>query len=218
MERNVMEFVHEVSRKLAQLTTEQMMLCLIALCLLLVVMMGLSLLILHKRTKRAEEQVKTLSDGVGQQLAAAEAITRENRETSKREMNEAMQQVNDSMLHMMGEITRTQQGQIEALGGQLRAAGRQEEERMERIRQTMDRRLGAYEERLGGVSQTLDVKLAGNEERMERMRETIEGGLQRIRDDNQTQLEQMRLTVDEKLNATVDQRLEASFAAVTRRL
>ena len=218
MERNVMEFVHEVSRKLAQLTTEQMMLCLIIMCLLLVVMMGLSLLILHKRTRRAEEQVKTLSDGVGQQLAAAEAITRESRETSKREMNEAMQQVNDSMLHMMGEITRTQQGQIEALGGQLRAAGRQEEERMERIRQMMDRRLGAYEERLGGVSQTLDTKLAGNEERMERMRETIEGGLQRIRDDNQTQLEQMRLTVDEKLNATVDQRLEASFAAVTRRL
>jgi len=213
-----MEFVSKVSQQLAQLTTEQMMLCLIALCLLLVVMMGLSLLILHKRTRRAEDQVKTLSDGVGQQLAAAEAITRENRETSKREMNEAMQQVNDSMLHMMGEITRTQQGQIEALGGQLRAAGRQEEERMERIRQTMDRRLGAYEERLGGVSQTLDTKLAGNEERMERMRETIEGGLKQIRDDNQTQLEQMRQTVDEKLNATVDQRLEASFAAVTRRL
>lgn len=89
---------------------------------------------------------------------------------------------------------------------------------MERIRQTMDRRLGAYEERLGGVTQTIDTKLAGNEERMERMRETIEGGLQRIRDDNQTQLEQMRLTVDEKLNATVDSRLEASFAQVTQRL
>jgi uncharacterized protein YjeT (DUF2065 family) len=144
MERDMMEFVHRVSERLAQMSTEQMMLLLIAMCLLLVVMMGLSLLILHKRTRRAEEQVKTLSDGVGQQLAAAEAITRENRETSKREMNEAMQQVNDSMLHMMGEITRTQQGQIEALGGQLRAAGRQEGEHMERIRQTMDRRLGSY--------------------------------------------------------------------------
>jgi len=53
---------------------------------------------------------------------------------------------------------------------------------------------------------------------MDRMRETIEGGLEKIRDDNSAQLEQMRLTVDEKLNATVDQRLEASFAAVTRRL
>ena len=32
-----------------------------------------------------------------------------------------MQNVNDSMMRMMGEMTRTQQGQMDALGGQLRA-------------------------------------------------------------------------------------------------
>ena len=89
---------------------------------------------------------------------------------------------------------------------------------MERIRQTMDRRLSSYEERLGGVTRTLDDKLAGNEERMERMRETLEGGLRRMSEDNRRELEQMRQTVDEKLSATVDQRLEASFEQVTRRL
>lgn len=213
-----MEIVNKVTERLAAMTPEEMMLLLVVLCLLLVVMMGVSLLILHKRTRRAEKQVQSLSAGVSEQLAAADLRSREGREQTQREMSEAMQAVNDSMMRMMGEMTRTQQGQMDALGGQLRAAGRQEEERMERIRQTMDRRLGAYEERLGGVSKTLDSKLAGNEERMERMRETLEGGLQKIRDDNQTQLEQMRLTVDEKLNATVDQRLEASFAAVTQRL
>jgi len=218
MERETMEIVARVREAAAGLTAQQMMLCLIILCLLLVVMMGLSLLILHRRTRRAEQQVRTLSTGVSEQLAAADVRSREGREQAQREMSEAMQAVNDSMMRMMGEMTRTQQGSMDALGGQLRAAGRQEEERMERIRQTMDRRLGAYEERLGGVTQTLDTKLAGNEERMERMRETLEGGLRRIRDDNQTQLEQMRLTVDEKLNATVDQRLEASFAQVTQRL
>ena len=213
-----MEIVNRVRNAAASLTAQQMMLVLVALCLALVVMMGVSLLILHRRTRRAERQVKTLSEGVSEQLAAADVRSREGREQTQREVSEAMQAVNDSMLRMMGEMTRTQQGQMDALGGQLRAAGRQEEERMERIRQTMDRRLGAYEERLGGVTQTLDTKLAGNEERMERMRETIEGGLQRIRDDNQVQLEQMRQTVDEKLNATVDSRLEASFAQVTQRL
>ena len=213
-----MEIVSRIRDAAASLTAQQMMLVLVALCLALVVMMGISLLILHRRTRRAERQVKTLSEGVSEQLAAADVRSREGREQTQREVSEAMQAVGDSMLRMMGEMTRTQQGQMDALGGQLRAAGRQEEERMERIRQTMDRRLGAYEERLGGVTQTLDTKLAGNEERMERMRETIEGGLQRIRDDNQVQLEQMRQTVDEKLNATVDSRLEASFAQVTQRL
>lgn len=213
-----MEYLVKIQTWVSALTEQQMMLFLVLLCLLLVLLMGISLLILNRRTRRAEHRVETISSNVSEQLAVADLRSREEREQSQREMSEAMQSVNDSMLRMMGEMTRTQQGQMDALGGQLRAAGRQDEERIERIRQTMDRRLGAYEERLTGVTQTLDVKLSGNEERMERMRETIEGGLQQIRDDNQTQLEQMRMTVDEKLNATVDQRLEASFASVTQRL
>lgn len=50
---------------------------------------------------------------------------------------------------------------------------------MERMRQTMDRRLSAYEERIGGVNQALEEKLGSNEARLERMRQTIEGGLQK---------------------------------------
>lgn len=188
------------------------------LCLLLVLLMLFALLLLYRRTKQAERQVREMTDSVSQQLAAADERARENSERAQRDYSEAMQSVSDSMVRMMGEMTRTQQGQMDALGGQLRAAGRQEEERMERIRQTMDRRLSSYEERLGGVTRTLDDKLSGNEERMERMRETLEGGLQRMSEDNRRELEQMRQTVDEKLSATVDQRLEASFAQVTRRL
>ena len=188
------------------------------LCLLLVLLMLFALLLLYRRTKQAERQVREMTDSVSQQLAAADERARESSERAQRDYSEAMQSVSDSMVRMMGEMTRTQQGQMDALGGQLRAAGRQEEERMERIRQTMDRRLSSYEERLGGVTRTLDDKLSGNEERMERMRETLEGGLQRMSEDNRRELEQMRQTVDEKLSATVDQRLEASFAQVTRRL
>ena len=188
------------------------------LCLLLVLLMLFALLLLYRRTKQAERQVREMTDSVSQQLAAADERARESSERAQRDYSEARQSVSDSMVRMMGEMTRTQQGQMDALGGQLRAAGRQEEERMERIRQTMDRRLSSYEERLGGVTRTLDDKLSGNEERMERMRETLEGGLQRMSEDNRRELEQMRQTVDEKLSATVDQRLEASFAQVTRRL
>ena len=188
------------------------------LCLVLVLLMLLALLLLYRRTKQAEHQVREMTSSVSQQLAAADERARESSEKVQREYSEAMQSVSDSMVRMMGEMTRTQQGQMDALGGQLRAAGRQEEERIERIRQTMDRRLSSYEERLGGVTRTLDDKLTGNEERMERMRETLEGGLQRMNEDNRRELEQMRQTVDEKLSATVDQRLEASFAQVTRRL
>jgi len=191
---------------------------LLMLCLVLVLAMFAALFLLHRRTRRAEKQVAEMGRSVCEQLAAADERSRESSQQQQREISEAMQNVSDSMVRMMGEMTRTQQGQMDSIGGQLRAVGRQEEERMERMRETMDRRLNAYEERLGGVTRTLDDKLSGNEARMERMRETLEGGLQRMSDANRNQLEQMRQTVDEKLSATVDQRLEASFAQVTRRL
>ena len=213
-----MEVFERMRASFTHLSIVQVMMLLVVMCLFLVVMLLLCLLALQRRTRDAEKRFADLSAGVTEQLAAVGSRTQEERQETKRELSEAMQNVNDSMLRMMGEITRTQQGQMDSLGGQMRAAGRQEEERIERMRETMDRRLSSYEERLGGVSKTLDDKLAGNEQRMENMRQTIEDGLRRISDDNRDQLEQMRLTVDEKLNATVDQRLEASFAAVAKRL
>ncbi len=210
-----MDMLDRAAQAMAGLGTQQTMLI---LCLLLVLLMLVALVLLHRRTKQAEESVREMNRQISEQLAQADARTREASQKTQREYSEAMQAVNDSVVRMMGEMTRTQQGQMDSLGGQMRAAGRQEEERMERIRQTMDRRLSSYEERLSSVTRTLDDKLSGNEERMERMRETLEGGLSRISEDNRRELEQMRLTVDEKLNATVDQRLEASFAQVTRRL
>ena len=210
-----MEMISKVKEILMTMDMQQ---TLPALCLVLVALMLIALLLMHRRTKQAERHISEMTKVVSDQLAAADERTRENSERAQREYSEAMQSVSDSMVRMMGEMTRTQQGQMDSLGGQLRAAGRQEEERIERMRQTMDRRLSSYEERLSGVTRTIDDKLAGNDERMERMRETIEGGLQRMNEDNRRELEQMRRTVDEKLSATVDQRLEASFAQVTRRL
>ena len=210
-----MELLQRVSEQLEGMGTQQTMLM---LCLLLVLLMLIALVLLHRRTKQAEESVREMTREITEQLAVSDARSRETNERTQREYSEAMQAVNDSVVRMMGEMTRTQQGQMDSLGGQMRAAGRQEEERMERIRETMDRRLNTYEERLSSVTKTIDDKLTGNEERIDRMRETLEGGLTRISEDNRRELEQMRLTVDEKLSATVDQRLEASFAQVTRRL
>ena len=200
------------------LSDQQALYAVVMVCLALVLMMVITLILMYRRSSTAEKQVKEMAAAVQEKLAQTNEAQHESEVQARREIGETVQNVNDSLMRMMGEMTRTQQGQMDALGGQLRAAGRQEEERMERMRQTMDRRLSAYEDRIGGVNQALEEKLGSNEERMERMRQTLEGGLQKINEENRQQLEQMRQTVDEKLNATVDQRLEASFLAVTKRL
>jgi DNA recombination protein RmuC len=57
-----------------------------------------------------------------------------------------------------------------------------------------------------------------NESRLEKMRETVEISISRLQEDNSKKLDQMRATVDEKLHATLEQRLGESFKLVSDRL
>ena len=56
------------------------------------------------------------------------------------------------------------------------------------------------------------------EERLEAVRITVEGKLQSMQVDNAKQLDQMRQTVDEKLQGTLEKRLGESFKQVSERL
>ena len=57
-----------------------------------------------------------------------------------------------------------------------------------------------------------------NDERLEAIRTAVEQRLDVLRSENAQKLEQMRATVDEKLQATLEQRLGASFKQVSDRL
>jgi DNA recombination protein RmuC len=60
--------------------------------------------------------------------------------------------------------------------------------------------------------------IASNEGRMDRLRESVEERLRLIQEDNACKLEQMRVTVDEKLHDTLEKRLGESFKLVSERL
>ena len=66
-------------------------------------------------------------------------------------------------------------------------------------------------ERLSALTQS-------NEQRLDTIRVTLEQRLEVLRGDNAQKLEQMRATVDEKLHATLEQRLGESFKLVSERL
>ena len=57
-----------------------------------------------------------------------------------------------------------------------------------------------------------------NEQKLEGVRQTLERQLSELRADNAQKLEEMRRTVDEKLHATLEQRLGESFRLVGQRL
>jgi DNA recombination protein RmuC len=60
--------------------------------------------------------------------------------------------------------------------------------------------------------------MQANDLNAQALRETVQGRLDALRQDNEVKLEQMRVTVDEKLQGTLEQRLGASFSQVNEQL
>jgi DNA recombination protein RmuC len=73
-------------------------------------------------------------------------------------------------------------------------------------------------ERLDAFSRDLNRFSIGLDERFERLKNSVEGRLLAIQNDNAAKLETIRQTVDEKLHATLEQRLGQSFKLVSDRL
>jgi DNA recombination protein RmuC len=72
--------------------------------------------------------------------------------------------------------------------------------------------------KIDGFSQQLSKLNEDNAKQLESMRAMLESKIRDLQTDNGTRLEEMRKTVDEKLHATLEQRLGESFKLVSDRL
>ena len=107
-------------------------------------------------------------------------------------------------------------------GGAARQARDEIAARFCEFGQTVSSRMGdsanAQKAQLDLFATNLAYLTQSNEKRLADMRQTVEAGLEKLRQDNSQKLEQMRATVDEKLHATLEQRLGESFRLVSDRL
>ncbi|MCD6680867.1 MAG: DNA recombination protein RmuC [Burkholderiaceae bacterium] len=128
------------------------------------------------------------------------AQARENRV----ELGASLAELGRSLTQQMGTIASVQNNQIDAFAQQLVKLTEANEQRLGALRESNEQRLNALRE--------------GTELRLESLRETLERRLRDLQADNAIKLEEMRRTVDEKLHATLEQRLGASFKQVSDRL
>jgi DNA recombination protein RmuC len=71
---------------------------------------------------------------------------------------------------------------------------------------------------LEGVAAKIQLLTEANDKKQDAIREALTLSLDQLRKDNEAKLEQMRLTVDEKLQGTLEARLGESFKMVSDRL
>lgn len=159
-------------------------------------------------------------------------LRRQKRGTEQREaLDRLLQSANDdtalllreTQAHAQTTLSRgdyMQQSDLQSarLTQAMEARARDEAMRLDALARRLDAFGEAQDQRLHRVTATLDDKLSQNEQRIERMRDTLSQSVNRLQEENAKKLEEMRQTVDEKLHATLDQRLGESFSLVNQRL
>ncbi|WP_051247620.1 DNA recombination protein RmuC [Inquilinus limosus] len=101
--------------------------------------------------------------------------------------------------------------QRQEIASSLRHTGETLAGAMKAIGETQQTRLDTVAARLQALSESMAQS-------QDRLRERLDQNLQSLRKENEAKLEQMRATVDEKLQATLEARLQSQFQTVSERL
>ena len=176
-------------------------------------------------------------DGVREETAAGAKLLRE-------EVIITLKSLSETITKTMVEMSNFQKGQLEVFSNQLASFEKSSIERLDGVRIESSRGAKQLREEviatLNGITETttktmgelanvqksqlenLSLSLGGLSESIEKklefVRSTVETKLQAMQTDNAKQLDQMRQTVDEKLQGTLEKRLGESFKQVSDRL
>lgn len=178
------------------LSADDQLLFFSVLCAVLLLVV-LVLIIQHIRVLQALRMMK-------KQLRTSAEESRSQQEHSaiqqRDEMVQNLHQLNDSLISTFGQISRSQSEQVNAI-----------------IRQSYEH-AQAFEQRQHAMQRIVDENMQRNELRMEALRKSMDENMRLLREENAKKLSEMRATVDEKLNETLERRLSSSFSQVSERL
>ncbi len=116
------------------------------------------------------------------------------------------------------EITRNRQETANSARQARQELGNTLKQSSDSIGQRLLENITIQKDQLDSFSKQLVAMAKLNEEKIEAMRQTMETQVRTLQADNTRQLEQIRATVDEKLQTTLEKRLGESFKQVSERL
>ncbi|MFG5408553.1 DNA recombination protein RmuC [Piscinibacter sakaiensis] len=183
-----------------------------------------------RRDHAADAQRDRALAELGQGLARLERELRDELARSgqgtRLELTQTLGTLQQTLLAQQGDVARTQNEQIDSFRVQLgalqaavtdalQAAAQAQQRTAQAAREAQDLALQRFGQALGDQLRQL---ADGNERRLAELRQGVEQRLGSLQQGNEQKLEQMRLTVDEKLQSTLEQRLGESFRQVADRL
>jgi len=219
-----------------------MTVALVAAVVVLAVALVIALVVLLRGGNRAQQMQQTERlDQLGERIvSSADAQAREfqrlERElrnditetarVSRTEQSGGFSQFQQTLAAQFSSMTTVQAGKIDGFAQQLVKLTDTNARQLDAVRQSLQLQAqqardeqGSTLKRFGDtLTQQLVQMTEANDRRFAEVRATIEQRLKDIEANNATKLEEMRRTVDEKLHATLEQRLGESFKLVSDRL
>ena len=212
---------------------EMVLVALAALNLLVMIAIALKVWQRNGDTSLRETLVGSLTHVRDDLLQAADRSERGLRQefaeiarAGRGEQSTQMAQFQQTLAAQMTSVATVQNNQIDGFAQQLAKLTESNAAQLEAVRQSLvlngqqmrEEQTSALRRFGEAQHQQLTQLAEGNERRLAEVRATLEQKLKDIEVNNATKLEEMRRTVDEKLHATLEQRLGESFKLVSDRL
>lgn len=172
----------------------------------------LVVLLLRRGSDEWQQGLRDDQERTGREIRAE---VQDSARGTRQELTQAMALFQQTLLAQQGDVARTQNEQIDSFRTQLATMQQLVGQSLQQATTALAQQSQAARE-----SQDAALKRFGDAfgEQIGTVRATVEQRLQAIQADNEKKLEQMRATVDEKLHATLEQRLGESFKQVADRL
>ncbi len=161
----------------------------IAVCAVTCLLSLITLIIVLKKNNN-EDSSEEIVSAVRREISSQQSVLRQEL-TSQTQTS--VKNMGDMLLENQRSFSHTQYNQMNGLEERMKNFSMQNEQKLENIRQTVDKQLSEN-------------------------RETMEKKLDALQKDNNRQLEEMRKTVDERLEKSLEDKMNKSFSLVSQRL
>ena len=157
------------------------------------------------------ESINNLTKTNEEKLQTVQTSNETKLEQIRRSVNEQLKATVDTLTSTVGELGEAQTRQLETVKNSVDSTAKTLVNTVAELGQTQTRQLEA-------VRRTIDGLTQANETSIENVRNTLTTGLKDLQTSNENKLEQMRQTVDEQLQSTLERRIGESFKLVSTHL
>lgn len=189
-------------------------------------------------------QLGSFAKASGERLDGVRAESATGAKQLREEVVTTLKGISERIAETMKDLAAAEKAQLDAFSGQVALLTKTSGEKLDGIRtesatgakqlreeviaalkgiteattKTMGELANVQKTQLEAMSSAIGKLSDSNEKKLEAVRVAVESNLQSIQIDNARQLDQMRQTVDEKLQGTLEKRLGESFKQVSERL